>query len=535
MPHRQGCVMVRLSATDSGRPPVPVRNTDERLLSVTLDYACLLGGPWWEGTRRTKHSFGDIPARPVDLRNDALRRYARMLSPAYLRLGGSEADRVFYAFGDRAPGGDRSAARAPGGDPGAARPPGYRCELTADRWDELCEFADATGLELMVTLNAGAGPRGRDGSWDPENARALVAHAVERAQPVSVWELGNEVNGFVFVHGPASRVSARQYAADFAVFDAMIRELDPTGRTAGPASAYWPLLGETLPLMGRFVRHSRRAPDVITWHYYPQQSSRGIFATRRADPFAILTPRRLDTAARWARRVGGHARHLARRAASGGEAGGVPEIWLGETGHALYGGERGVSDRFVAGLWWMDQLGLMARSGVRAVMRQSIVGGDYGLLHPRSLEPRPDYWGSLLWKALMGTDVYAVEVHRGACRRGRRHPGRRGRRHRGRNLRVYAHRARGRPEAISVLIINLDRRMPAPVLIDSDSLGFAPRHLEVYMVEAPRPLSAALFINGIEPEVGPAPGAPPAKPVIRDPLEEVTVPPLSYCFAVAVP
>ena len=494
---------------------VPVRKIDGRFLSVTLDYACLLGGPWWEGTRRTKHSFGDVPAVPVDLQDEALRRYARMLAPAYLRLGGSEADRVFYAFGDRSTGGARDDARAAG----------YRSELTVERWDELCEFADATGLELMVTVNAGAGPRRRDGSWDPENARALVAHAVERRQPVTAWGLGNEVNGFVFIHGLASRVSARQYAADFAVFDAMIRELDPTARTAGPSSAYWPLLGETLPLMGGFVRHARRAPDVITWHYYPQQSSRGAIATRRADPFAILKPHRLDSAARWARRVARHARRLQRRAAGHGEAGGRPEIWLGETGHALYGGERGVSDRFVAGLWWMDQLGLMARSGVRAVMRQSLVGGDYGLLHPRSLEPRPDYWGSLLWKALMGDHVYAVNVQRGSCRRGRCH--------RGRNLRVYAHTARHRAGAISVLIINLDRRTAAPVLFDAGFLGFAPHHLEVFMVEAPRPLSETLLINGVEPELGATPGAPPAEPVLRDPLEEVTVPPLSYCFVVA--
>ncbi|NBF41917.1 MAG: hypothetical protein GVY14_16020 [Spirochaetes bacterium] len=515
MLHRQGCV--------------PVRKIDERFLSVTLDYACLLGAPWWEGTRRTKHSFGDVPATPVDLQNQALRRYARMLAPAYLRLGGSESDRVFYAFGDRSTGGARDDARAPG----------YRSELTVERWDELCEFAEATGLELMVTLNAGAGPRRRDDSWDPGNARALVAHAVERRQPVTAWGLGNEVNGFVFIHGLSSHVSARQYAADFAVFDAMIRELDPTARTAGPASAFWPLLGETLPLMRCFVRYARRAPDVLTWHYYPQQSSRGVIATRRADPFAILKPHRLDTAARWARRVSGHARRLQRHAASRGDEGGEggdgsdgerPEIWLGETGHALYGGERGVSDRFVAGLWWMDQLGLMARSGVRAVMRQSLVGGDYGLLHPRSLEPRPDYWGSLLWKALMGEDVYALEVQLGRTHRGRRH---RGRCCRGPNLRVYAHGARHRPGAVSVLIINLDRRAAAPVTIDADSLGFEPQYLELFRVEAPRPLSAALCINGIEPELGATPGAPPAKPVIHDPLEEVVVAPLSYCFVVA--
>lgn len=471
----------------------PIRRIDTRFLSVTLDYALLLGAPWWEGTRRTARSFGNLPAPLVDLADFRLRRYAQALAPAYLRLGGSEADRIRYEMNGAAPAGVRTAD--------------YRSVLTAERWDELCRFAAESDLDLFVTVNAGPGPRLNDGSWDPENARELVSHAAGCRQPVAVWELGNEVNGFPFIHGLSRRISPRQYAADFARFDELIRHYAPEARTAGPGSAVWPLLGEVFPTIPGFLKQAPRKPDIITWHYYPQQSSRGVVATRRADPYRVLKPRRLDAVSGWARRI---ARHVRRSAGPAGA-----EIWLGETGHALYGGEPGVSDRFIAGLWWMDQLGLLARTGVGLIARQSLVGGDYGLLDSSSLKPRPDYWSSLLWKGLMGEDVYAAVADGG------------------RRLRVYAHRSR-RGDGVTLLVINVDRSRSVRVHVDADSLGFTPRRLDLYLVTAPDPLSAELHINGMAPALPDHPGAPPAPPRQLSAADGVPVPPLSYAFVTAV-
>lgn len=509
MPRKIRHATVRLLLPEADTTPKPRRRLDRRFLSVTLDYACLIGAPWWDGTRRTKGSFGHSIASPVDLESERLLRYAQGLAPALLRLGGSEADRIRYAP-------DHESA----GDTGrenvtfrVAPPPGKRSErnfrslLSRERWDEVCRFARRSGLDLFVTINAGAGPRDRNGRWDATNAEALVEYSARRRDPVSVWELGNEVNGFAFIHGWQSRVSAGRYAADFARFHDMIRRHAPTALTAGPASAYWPLLGEVLPVIPRFLRRVRRAPDVITWHYYPQQSSRGLLRTRRADPFAALKPRRLNGAARWARRVIRHARRPTNR----------PEVWLGETGHALYGGEPGVSDRFIAGLWWLDQLGLTARSGVRLVVRQSLVGGDYGLLDGRTFAPRPDYWNSLLWKRLMGDSVYAAECD-GEPR-----------------LRVYAHDTPDRSGAVSFLLINLDRRAEIRVSLETGTLGFVPSRFEVYSVTASGPFAETLTINGTPPRIPERREAPPGGASHRPPEEPIAVPSLSYAFVVAVP
>lgn len=439
--------------------------------------------------------------------------YARALTPAFLRLGGSEADRIFYAFSKSAPPRRRRSHTA------------FRSVLTRERWDEVAAFARESGLDLFVTVNAGAGPRHGDGRWDPSNAEELLTYTADREYPVSVWEFGNEVNGFPFIHGPGSHLTARRYAADFTTFHDMVRHRAPWARTAGPASAYWPVAGELLPLLPRLVRWLRRTPDIVTWHYYPQQSSRGLVATRRANAEKALTPRRLDSAAYWARRVMRHARRVGgtgRTDRGVGRSRRPPEVWLGETGHALYGGERGVSDRYIAGLWWLDQLGLMARSGVRVVMRQSLLGGDYALLDTETLAPRPDYWNSLLWKRLMGESVYAV-AHDGDSQ-----------------VRVYAHNTPQRRQSITMLLINLSHDAEIGVSVDTATLGFTPREFEIYVVTADDPYARTISINGRPPELPTqlhlprGRTNPPGKSILHNPRNPIVVPPQSYAFVVAV-
>lgn len=60
----------------------------------------------------------------------------------------------------------------------------------------------------------------------------------------------------------------------------------------------------------------------------------------------------------------------------------------GETGSAYGGGAAGLSDRYVAGFLWLDKLGLTARLGIDVVVRQSLFGGNYGLLD-QAVEPLP--------------------------------------------------------------------------------------------------------------------------------------------------
>jgi len=87
-------------------------------------------------------------------------------------------------------------------------------------------------------------------------------------------------------------------------------------------------------------------------------------------------------------------------------------LWISETGNAQFGGEPGVSDVYLGGLWWLDQLGLAAKNAHSVVIRQTLVGMDYGMLDMGTFHPRPDYWNSLFWKRLMGNKVLEASLER---------------------------------------------------------------------------------------------------------------------------
>ncbi|XP_027980009.1 heparanase isoform X3 [Eumetopias jubatus] len=59
---------------------------------------------------------------------------------------------------------------------------------------------------------------------------------------------------------------------------------------------------------------------------------------------------------------------------------------------------------------WLDKLGLSARMGIEVVMRQVLFGaGNYHLVD-ENFKPLPDYWLSLLFKKLVGTNVFMASV-----------------------------------------------------------------------------------------------------------------------------
>jgi hypothetical protein len=113
-------------------------------------------------------------------------------------------------------------------------------------------------------------------------------------------------------------------------------------------------------------------------------------------------------------------------------------MWVTETADAACGGNPWAST-FLDTFRYLDQLGRLAKQGVQLVIHNTLASSDYGLLDQKTLKPRPNYWGALLWRRLMGTTVLdsGVEIAEG------RH--------------VYAHCLRGAPEGVTLLVINNSR------------------------------------------------------------------------------
>src|SRR2546421_3071125 len=79
-------------------------------------------------------------------------------------------------------------------------------------------------------------------------------------------------------------------------------------------------------------------------------------------------------------------------------------IWLTETADAACGGNPSAAT-FLDTFRYLDQLGRLAKAGVQVVMHNTLAGSDYGLLDEQTRQPRPNYWGAVLWRQLMGTTV----------------------------------------------------------------------------------------------------------------------------------
>jgi heparanase 1 len=335
----------------------------------------------------------------------------------------------------------------------------------------------------------------------------LLRHATARGDAIRVLELGNEINGYWFGYGISQQIDGATVAADLGELRRLAGRLMPDALIAGPAEFYWPRVGSpfasrTNVLGGLLAAGGGRALDVLTWHYYPEQSRRCPIATRRASPTELLDPASLDEVSRWAADVEGRRDKIAPS---------LP-VWLGETGGAQCGGEPGASDRFASSLWWTDQLGLLASRGQSVVVRQTLVGSNYGLLDERTLEPRPDYFASVLFKRLMGRAVLGVDRRPGGDP----------------FVRVYAHctRDRGTNAAgtVTVLAINLHQHGDATLEWPRAS-GHA---VEIYQVTAPSLDSPDASLNGERMVV--SDGATTFRPRRAEFEGAITLPPLSYSF-----
>ncbi|MCS3731506.1 hypothetical protein FHR88_006592 [Bradyrhizobium betae] len=87
----------------------------------------------------------------------------------------------------------------------------------------------------------------------------------------------------------------------------------------------------------------------------------------------------------------------------------------------------------------MQTMDLSQETPKALVIHNTLATSDYGLLDQKTFEPRPNYWGALLWRRLMGTTVLdsGVEIAE------ERH--------------VYAHCLRGSSGGVTLLVINNSR------------------------------------------------------------------------------
>ena len=115
----------------------PIHEVDACYLSFSIDISLIIGGQWWEGSQRSSRGLGTQRVPPLALNHPKLSQFVRHLSPAYLRVGGSEADTIHYFCAD-----ERHHDKEP--------------ELSEAIWNRLLDFIQQHDLKFMFTFKYGA-------------------------------------------------------------------------------------------------------------------------------------------------------------------------------------------------------------------------------------------------------------------------------------------------------------------------------------------------------------------------------------------
>ncbi|XP_014507098.1 heparanase-like protein 1 isoform X1 [Vigna radiata var. radiata] len=398
-----------------------IAETDDNFICATID--------WWPHDKCDYNNcpWGNSSAANLDLSHPFLVKAIQALKPLRIRVGGSLQDQLLYEVGSlKSP--CHPFQKMKGGLFGFSK----GC-LQMKRWDELNNFFDNTGAIVTFGLNAlkGRHPSGHNtvwqGDWDSSNAYDLINYTVSKGYKIDSWEFGNELSG----KGIAASVSAVQYGKDLIKLKEVLNSLYNNSNfkplLVAPGGFYskdW--YDKLLQVTGPGI------VNVLSHHLYNLGPGSDEHLDRK-----ILDPEHLS-------KVEPIFRSLSETIKKYGH---WSSAWVGEAGGAFNSGGRQISNTFVDSFWYLDQLGMASRYNTKVYCRQTIIGGNYGLLDTTTFVPNPDYYSALLWHRLMGNTVLAASSDVFSP-----------------SLRSYAHCSKGR-DGITLLLINLSNQTDFTLMV----------------------------------------------------------------------
>ncbi|GMH72528.1 hypothetical protein TrST_g9854 [Triparma strigata] len=430
----------------------------------------------------------------VDLTSKVLKKAISTLAPedtnVFLRLGGSLCDFVRYDF----PGSHDDECRD-FSDPTNSTRVGYELGsgcLKTDRWDELNHFcADIPGCTLIFGINALIGrenstcPADTDchwdsadnacctewsGNWNSSNAEALLRYTEAQGYDIYAFEFGNELTG---KGGIQAQLDADTYSTDFCALKNLIDDIWTSSsssakpKVVGPDNSYdgdddW---------FGNFTALSFEkcgGPDVVTWHQYLLGAGVDSAADEKS-----RDPNVLDEQIK-------NGKNLKKIIYDNTPEGSTPpEIWMGEAGGAYNSGRPGVTDAFTSSFWYLDGFGILSENSEQTFCRQTLVGGNYGLLqNTEQKDPNPDFFALALWQNLMGKNVMEVTRSDAAADR---------------YIRSYAHQSDSKDQ-LTFLLINLNNETAYDVNLSAPGMS----RFEDFTVTSESLDSQVVFLNGVE-------------------------------------
>ncbi|OVA12143.1 Glycoside hydrolase [Macleaya cordata] len=411
-------------ATVVVRGATKVAETDDNFICATID--------WWPPDKCNYNHcpWGESTALHLDLSHPFLAKAIRAFNRLRIRIGGSLQDQVVY-------------------DVGALKYPCHPFRKMADglfgfskgclhmnRWDELNDLFRKTGAIVTFGLNALYGRHKIrkgvwGGAWNTTNARDFIKYTISKGHQIDSWEFGNELSG----SGIGASIGATLYGEDLINLKAIINDLyknsHPKPLILAPGGFFdqqW--YARLLDVSGA------NTVNVMTHHIYNLGAGDDPHLVSK-----ILDPHHLS-------QIAGTFINLQQTIQRHGP---WASAWVGESGGAYNNGGRHVSNRFVNSFWYLDQLGMASKYKTKVYCRQTLIGGNYGLLNTTTFVPNPDYYrqDALLWHRLMGKGVLAVDSDASPF------------------LRVYAHCSKGKA-GITLLLINLSNHTDFRITVQNN-------------------------------------------------------------------
>jgi len=453
------------------RSLAPIATIDERFQSFNVEMIEVTGGRFWAPYKAqtsappdtAQAAPGGMPASlyryrpPVDLANTRLRKLATALGPMYIRVSGTWANATFFHDSD---------------DPAPSKPPeGFNGVLTRTQWRSVIDFDNATNAQIVTSFAVSQGARNGSEVWTSTEADKVLRFTQSAGGRIAAAELFNEPT-FASIGGVPKGYDAATYGRDMRAFHAWAKKAAPHMQILGPGS-----VGEAGGLgtpPGMKMLHSEdllkeEGPDLLdafSYHFYGGVSQR---CSSMGPPSMRLSSHNALTAD-WLLRTNRDEVYYA--ALRDKFAPGRP-IWLTETGEAACGGDPWAAD-FIDTFRYLNQLGSLARKGVKVVMHNTLDASDYGVIDESTLIPRPNYWAAVLWRRLMGTTVLdAGESHD--------------------NFYVYAHCLRSHRGGVALLAINADKTGTHELSLPAAS--------QRYTLTSTDLLSSTVQLNGIDLQV----------------------------------
>eukprot|EP01084_Bolivina_argentea_P189163 325389_1 len=432
---------------------VIITATQQVTIDISLNnYAALSTDYFVSYTLDIANWFQSTPFNTT-LRSKTFQYMAKQLNPAILRVGGGAADKTYY-FTDDTTGKCSNV------------PSGYNC-FTKENLESLINFVSNVGCKVIFGLSIGYPlyPTKTTPAWNSSNTQYFINYIVNNnySNIFYAFELGNEVNKDV---EPSFQINAFKQLRIILQNTYGKNNLEMP-ILAGPDPHSYTLRADnsSFEWVENFIEGAcDGVVDAFTYHCYINVNST-----------YLLTQNGINEQYKESNRF--------QQAVETYCPNHIQPVYAGEIAEHNNGGVDGFTNKYEDSLWYLNALGITSLMGQKGFFRQQLWGYDYhpnyallnniGNSNNEMYVPLSDYWIAVLFKQLMGTNVFNATSSYDS-------------------FRVYSHCHKGNPSVV-MAYINFDNQ---PLNV-SFGKNLGTNHMDYIITSDKNQLdSSNIYLNG---------------------------------------